>query len=463
MLSSLAAVSLLILAAVPTPPVAYEATPATLDFRIDRTAFGGTTLDTGWQPSSGPIQVRLVTHVGSGASLRALGAAHLGWSPVRALWLVGEPNGGLLSLDAGIQVEAYLRLHLEVPLGPTYHWEGLLPGAPNFDFRFAASSTFTPFLLTGQSPDRVGVKDLLPPKRLYSIPLTQAIIPIPGIGGTLDIDAGGTLGLLVHGLRNHFDADALTAHEGQLPWALPEGTVLHRSSTYDVEATWDGTLDLAPAVSVQVGPVHWKLAQLNLPIPLPERREVWESAALPAQFELPRVRLFVDELPLTLDADRVGTLAMGNETLGPRSVRVLRVENTGSAPLSGTLALQGSGFQVGDTSFWSLWPGQSRSTELSVDRASEGPVEGTLVLNTSDPLGPLTVRLSAEGVVAEPPVSASSMPGEDASSEPPPDRFLKDPGCGCSSGVDALGLVWFLGAGLPWLTRRKRMCLPSRT
>jgi len=441
----------LVLAALSGPRPVYEAEPAALPFTVDKTLFSPWDLDSGWQPSSGPIQIRILTHAGSGFTVLAPGQARLGWNPERQLWVVGQDNAGSFDMNAGVELEIFLRLRLEIPLGPTYRWEGRVPGAPNFDFRFSATQPFTPFLLEGQSPDFVTVKDAIPPKTLYGLSL-EDFIPIPGLGGSLDLRAGGELAATLAGQAVELNPTSrLTSDGSSLPWQVPQAPRWEGQARYDAQVLFDGSLHFEPTVRVGIGPLRWQLASLRIPIPLPSQTVSWSSQQVPFAFKLPRLAVSLEQgAALVLDAEREASVDFESAALGHSNTRTVRLRNIGEAPLSGSVRLEGVGFEaaVSLPPSYQLGVGETLDVPIRLTRPGVGTFEGWAVLESSDPSG--TVRLRLGGASTEATEASGVSPDGEASVDLGPGTLRDDAGCGCQSGGDgglwaAIGFLW-LGA-----------------
>lgn len=383
---------------------AHEAAPAPLSFSQDRELFSSWSVDTGWMPELGPVQVRFVGFVGGGMRCSANGAVHLSW-PSPQIWADGQAGDGQLSMDMGVELQTFLRLDLQLPFNQHFTWEGPIPLFPGFDYRFAGAESFTPFLLEGSETDRVVVSDSIQQTELYSLSLTDQLIPLPGVEGSIDVTAGGLLDLVMQGRRLSFPEGDITQHGQALSVQLPAGTRYETNARYDADITYQGTLDLQPAVVVHVGPLEWDLARFQIPVSLPPVSETLSFDAQTATFDLPRVQAAVGGVALFDGA----VLPFGTDTS-----RTVRLSNTGLAPLTGTVRVWGDAFSVVGNGAIQLAPGASADFEI---RSSGGRAYGELTLDTSDPAGPLMVGLSAS-TGAPPP---SPPPDPDPMPDPQPD------------------------------------------
>lgn len=75
-------------------------------------------IDTGWQPPNAPVQVRFRTAVVGHTAVRMEGALAGAWPEPMQLSLHGNPQGGTLETDWGVQLSARIRLSLELRRPP---------------------------------------------------------------------------------------------------------------------------------------------------------------------------------------------------------------------------------------------------------------------------------------------------------------------------------------------------------
>lgn len=264
-----------------------EVAPAAVKFAYSNELFRPWSFDTGWLPETGgPIQVRFQGDLGGGLSAYAPGAVHLGLQPQK-LWLQGEPMGGWLSMNMGVELHASMRLNLELAPGVHFSWEGPIPAVPDFDYRFAGTNAFTPFLLDGQEQGSVEVSDSIQNTELFSVPLTAAIIPLPGIGGTLDVSAGGLLNVAMRGSRVAFPEGDIIQTQSSVDWLTPVGQVFQTRARYETNVDYTPALLLVPAVTIHVGPAEWELASFEVPVDLPPLSDHWIFNEESLSFTLP--------------------------------------------------------------------------------------------------------------------------------------------------------------------------------
>jgi uncharacterized protein (TIGR03382 family) len=216
----------------------------------------------------------------------SIDTAHLSW-PESRLWADAAAGAGDLSMDMGVELQTYLRLELDLPFGQHASWEGPIPIFPGFDYRFAGNTAFTPYLLDGQQPASVVVSDFIQQTELYELSLTDQIIPIPGIEGTIEVSAGGLLDLAMRGKRLTLPEGEVLQHLGTVPSAAVAGATYQTSVGYEADVSYQGSLLLEPAVVIHIGPLEWDLVTFELPVLLPPIQETWTFPAQPVQFQVP--------------------------------------------------------------------------------------------------------------------------------------------------------------------------------
>jgi hypothetical protein len=103
------------------------------------------------------------------------------------------------------------------------------------------------------------------------------------------------------------------------------------------------------------------------------------------------------------------SLAFGNVTVGQSKDLPLLVSNTGTAVLSGSATITGTGFSLTGASSFSLQPGASQTVTVRFVPGGATSVGGTLRITSNDSASPASVTLSGTGVSANAPVIALSI------------------------------------------------------
>jgi len=238
---------------------------------FDKTAqvFEDFSFDTGWLPEDGSIQVRIIVELGDtfaaslpGAAMRESGEVHFD----------GEEDGGSYLMNVGPEVQCLLKVDLNVPgVGPV-QWEGEIPSAPNFDWRFDDQTSYTPFLLPGSADRPASVSDDVPQQRLIEQDL-GALIPVPGISGGLAIDVAGVMQSSLSGEEISLGQETIT-EEGQ---SVVVGTDDYSgSSIYQATFQASGTLSFYPTVFIEILFEEYELAEFEIPVEIPAVEDLWE-------------------------------------------------------------------------------------------------------------------------------------------------------------------------------------------
>jgi MYXO-CTERM domain-containing protein len=359
-------------------------------------------------------------------------------------------------MDVGVECESLLRLDLEM-VGYHYQWTGALPGAPNFDFRFKDVKNFTPFNFGDPAATAVTLATHNPPQSLYAIPLTDAFIPIPKLGGYLELRAGGNFTATLEENRLTTTLGEITRTQPTLSWETPENAELPINAAYQAQVAFQTELLLEPALVVTVGPWKWDLASFTLPIPLPRETESWAFTASSGVFQLPRLEVqvngeTVDPLARTLVID------LGEAAIDETTERTVVLRNVGKAPLSATASLSGAGFTLGGDFSVELAPGLTDIRKVTLTRVGDGSFEGHLLLEPNDPYGPINVTFRGRSKLP-PDAALQSAQLDSTATQPAPDpRALLGAsgvtGCGCSSSTDNGPLVFLALGLLAWARRR---------
>jgi MYXO-CTERM domain-containing protein len=421
---------------------AYSSKPVPVIYSGDMNVFAPIDFVTGWVPANSPIQVYFGLHIGTGWTAQAAGKADLSWPEPLSLRMVGNPDAGSLQMSIGIEVLAKLRVCIPLPNCDTINWVGDVPYVPNFDYRLSGETLFTPFLLPGAQPASATVTDSIDPVTLFRIDLLNLIgVSIPGVSGGFELKAGGHVTATLTGVR--FDVEdgvggvlGIIEHDpGALILAMPEHP--HRDAWPNWHANLNaaGTLDLQPAVYVELGSDEWSLPLFTLPLDLINVDLPWDFGTKKTTFPLPDIRVLEE------------TVDFGTVAAGVKSTHSLKVDNAGELELLVDASVAGSAFAVTPATL-TVGPGASAYLTVSVTAPAEN-VSGTLRLDSSDPDMPVvTVALLAAGQG-----DVEQIPG-DGGTPLVPDEPKPAHGCGCSAAPAGAPVLALLGVLL--LGRRRR-------
>ena len=245
------------------PPLASSA----VAFPYDGKLFTGQTFDTGWQPSGSSVQVRFYVTLKAQVTSSAKGTARLLRDADTGLMLDyrGSAGGGKLAMDIGFEMSCKLKISYS-PIS----WEGAIPFAPQYDFRFASSGTFTPFLLEGAKGRPVHIEDTAQQKQLFSVPVPGLGIPYVG-DGAVALKAGGKLGIDLVGKQIATTPDGGSAivitHENQsAKWSGGGQGDQSGQAVYQGQATYSGTIVLSPSAVIETKLLGKSLTLAEFPI-----------------------------------------------------------------------------------------------------------------------------------------------------------------------------------------------------
>lgn len=409
-------------------------------------------LDTGWVPSGSPVQVRFRTAFVGHTALATRGQLQASWPEPMALEALGDPRGGTLESDYGVQFLSNVRLNLNT--GPqTFQWEGNVPFVPQIDFRATARATFDPWGFEG-----VHLHSATARQMIARIPLTDAIVRIPGISGGLSFEASGEIDTDWQATQISFglDADPITAmHRRTLGrfgagpsveyQPLLEGTLAHRVS-----------LHVYPELYVSLAGRRWTLPLADIPLPFGPFVSAVRAGPSIARLDLP---------DLGADTD---TLDFGTVPVGQRVERTLYVGNTGN--LEGrVIAGEGDGPFTIDVTPRDLAPRSRIGVTVTFTPVTRGAEDRTVVLTTNDPDTPrirVRVRGSATGEMVRPPVVTDAGVSDADAGDASVGVLMgaEDDGCGCRiagangrSGAPRGGwAIVALGCAVGLRTRRRR-------
>jgi hypothetical protein len=232
---------------------------ASIAFRHREELPGKFNFDTGWVPSGSPVQVRVRAVLAAHTEITASGALVAGWPEPMALRAVGDPRGGNLAVDYGVQFIARARLSLEVAGAPV-NWEGDLPYVPRVDFRAMGNTTFDPWawqpVTASGRTMRVRVADL---------PLTDAIVRIPGISGGFTLEAAGGVSAAYRSTRISFGlaADPITASVERVQAVFMAGPFVEYQPRLEGVLDYTGQVFLYPGLYVSLAGRRWSVSRVE--------------------------------------------------------------------------------------------------------------------------------------------------------------------------------------------------------
>ncbi|MCZ7687703.1 MAG: hypothetical protein M5U28_56760 [Sandaracinaceae bacterium] len=226
-----------------------------VDFHHRDALFDDVMLDSGWVPAGSPLQVRFALFLGGSTEVDLGGTAVTSWPPALDVAVPGRPGTGRLAINYGLEIVARIRIDVEVA-GVRYTWEGDIPipgGIPR-DLRLFDQSIFDPFVLPPSEPRPVTAWDDTDLVTVLDVDLTDALIPIPGIGGGFLVDAVGSLEGATRPTASEISdalTDITTEGESVVVRADPGAVELGAFKEYTVlphgTIGYDGVITLFPA------------------------------------------------------------------------------------------------------------------------------------------------------------------------------------------------------------------------
>lgn len=436
-------------AQVDCPPDAVGCHVQDVDFEHRDALFDDVMLDSGWVPAGSPLQVRFALMLGGSTQVNMGGTSVTTWPPPLSEVVLGRAGTGRLAINYGLEIIARIRFDVTVA-GTRYTWEGdiPIPGGIPPDLRMADETTFDPFLLP-PSEEVAMVMDATGMVPVLDVDISDAIIPIPGIGGGFLLTATGSLGAAYVTNRIVVE-DAVDAIETEgaavVVRAGPDRPEL--GGAKDVRITpegtisYDGVILLAPSLYLEIAGRRFDLPIGEVPVPVADFDSGTEFDTAEVHVPLPDIR--VDPTELEFEATAVGST----------SQLLLTVHNEGEAELEVEVRDPAAPFSAGESM---LRVPPSSSARLAIDFAPflDGDRSAVLFLASNDPDEPLvTVQLNGSGFGAG--LSDGGVAGDGGLGGPPIDG-----GCGCrAAGAGLAGRGALVALALVVLVSRARRRRP---
>ena len=350
--------------------------------------------DTGWIPGGSPLQVRFYVKLPAFTHVKMQGSFETTWP--ESLRLFPQPGRfAVVNFDYGLEIGAKVKLAFKI-FGQDIGWEGDIPYVPQVNFHVVGNKTFDPW---GWAPGATA-SGFTPPLTLFQLPITDLIIPIPGISGGLELDVQGELAVTYTTEKISIKPNTNTPAKGptppvtkpdastQHPWVdgayaeyfvHPEGTV-----------KYVGTLHLIPEIYVEVLGKKFAIPiGVDFPISLTLDEQQWVFDDQLVHVPLPNIQ--PPTLPMGID--------FGKVPVGDQKTISVKLPNIGEARarMVGSLPA-GTSFKLLDSSAeFNL--GESGEIKVRYQPKSQGPSSTKLRLDTNDPDRPvIEVPLVGEGV-----------------------------------------------------------------
>ncbi len=304
----------------------------------------------------------IAVDVGAGAcaslSISMDGSAIMTNDGALNLRYVGQPGNGQAAMDIGFDYRACVCLDVYI-----YQNRWCLAEA---DFRFQDSTFFSPFLLPGSTDRPAELSDRILSERLFHIDLTDALIPIPGIGGFFILDVTGQLDIAFRGnsIQAPDSGAEILIEGGSFTFPIPS------SGNLVIDTLWQGTAQVTgsavflPDLCIEIPFVgDWCISDF---VPTPE---------IPLSIPTP-------ELPLTLGPDtasfivnpasgiQVSGLSLSPGTVNP--FEPVRVTGSASYDVGGQVRTGTATINVANGGMWT-----APVVEGSFDRMIQAPANAT--------------------------------------------------------------------------------------
>ncbi|MGE0790925.1 MAG: MYXO-CTERM sorting domain-containing protein [Sandaracinaceae bacterium] len=376
------------------PPDAVGCHTQDVDFTHRAAAFDDIMLDTGWVPSSGPLQVRFYVYIGGSTQVDLGGTAVTSWPSALDVAIPGRPGTGRFAINYGIEVVARIRFDVTVA-SIHYTWEGDIPVPASVptDLRLADELVFDPFVLPPSDPRPVTVSDATDPIYIVNVPLTDALIPIPGISGNFAVTATGMLDAAYR--TDTIDVTGSTGPidmEGGSTLIRPaSGTDFGAAQDYTVlphgTIDYDGVITLAPGFFISIAGRRFDFSLIEIPIRVVDVTSNTEFNQEMVHVPLPDVR--VD----------MRVLGVGEVAVGDMREVLVTVYNDGEAELELAVGDPGAPFSVLPAPM-SVPPSSSVRLAVRYAPSEVGHDARRLSLATNDPDEPLvTIDLEGDAIM----------------------------------------------------------------
>jgi MYXO-CTERM domain-containing protein len=360
--------------------------------------------DTGWVPSNSPIQIRLIVALHDRTQVDLGGYMDATWPDPIMLSPKGTPTQGHISIDDGFEVSAQARFMVSVG-GQTYSWTGNIPYVPNVNFIASATKQFDPWAWKGSDPSLTTVTAQTATQKIMQVPLTNAIINIPGISGGFELDGSADFSAWYDTLSINFDdADHVVD-----PTHADTRLLISPTPSFDTnvfihgEVTRQITLHFVPAFYFQILGKDFTLPLADLPLALPASNpEAWDFDPVAVHVPLPEI-----SIPKT-------TIDVGDIPVDVGTDAYVSITNIGEEVLDGTVDTLAPMAEI-DTPIFQVTPQQSAGLKLLLVPHAPGPFDVMLHLGSNDPLAPDSyvhiTGTAGKPTIGEPAGCGCSTPG----------------------------------------------------
>lgn len=396
--------------------------------------------DTGWVPSSGPLQVHLAAGVYAKTNVALAGWFAASWPEAIVLETPGQRGGGWFAIQYGAEVVAEAQISISV-LGQSVNFTGPIPYVPQFDFVVDDDAEFTSWAFE----PGITLSDETQPATLAQVGIDQIIgTSIPGLDGGFELNASIELDATYVTERMVItDPDTGEAMAGGDIEAADGTSALDYLGGPSFEAlvhpegrvTYDGVLHLVPAFYVEFLGQDFSIPIADIPIPF-STDEAWVFEDQHVHVPLPDV----DVAPEAID--------FGEGSFDTPAYSMRPIRNEGEAVLVFEVASSDPDVvEVSDETV-EVEPGEEAALALVFSPEEPGAHEVTITLTSNDPDEPV-IELTAVGE------GTSDRPKLHLAGGAPENLDVED-GCGCEVVGEAKtsGAWWLVGLlALPFVRR----------
>ena len=415
--------------------LAYQSTPWPFVLQDEVSLYDGASFDTTWIPADSPLQIRFQILSEGGAEIEMEGVGYLGWPEGLTALIEPVANSGIIVVDAMLSAVTSIRFSVA---GYSYESEIDRRG-----IAIEGESEFTPFLMSGDVPDSVSVVFEGATNEL----LNYSYNVFTGVSVQFSADLGPQA-TTVYDSPNWYLGGERVDTVGERAVFAPLGEPVQPVEAQLV-GHWQSSLDLVlnPVFSVCVDIVGcFDLVDIDIPIPL--AGDTFEQMFPPVAMEFP--------LPVLTPPPPVADF--GTVEVGAVANVQIPLSNVGLLDLEGNAALFGSPYFLVYPGSFLAAPGTTDGLVLTFEPQAAGDFDGTLVLESNDPLQP-RLEIQVIGTAVNPDQSdPSSTDGDGANGRAKPTVIESEVrGCGCAaSPTDARGGLLLGVAGLIGMLWRRR-------
>ncbi len=244
----------------------------------------GIDLDTGWQPSSGNIQVRFLTHADDNILIEMPGDAVFDWDSGE-VHFVGDEDAGVLDVDIGVLLDARFRFDL---LGQQFESSFIGP----YELGIFQEASYTPYLLPGNDDRPLLIDDETTPVEVFNYAIVDVVIA----SGNFFVDASFDIDMQLNCERidvtdvDGVEAGSILSEFEPLNAAEPDTEMVELLASLHCTLVSNVELILYPGVELEIAFQDFQLAPFELRIPLLDNRtDAVDFEPLPISFDMPPV------------------------------------------------------------------------------------------------------------------------------------------------------------------------------